>query len=73
MAVTEVGMETEVREVQPEKAKNPMIFTEVGMETAVREVQEAKARSPMAVTEVRIETVTMVEHPEYALFGIDMS
>ena len=37
MAVTEVGMDTEVREEQEKKALEPMAVTEVGMDTEVRE------------------------------------
>jgi len=39
MAVSEVGMDTEVREVQESNAQGPMKLTEVGMETEVRKVQ----------------------------------
>ena len=39
MVVTELGMETEVRPVQPKKASFPMVVTELGMETEVRPVQ----------------------------------
>jgi len=39
MANTDVGMETEVREVLWEKASLRMEVTDVGMETEVREVQ----------------------------------
>jgi hypothetical protein len=42
MAVTEVGMVTEVREVQDEKT-SLMTVTEVGMDTEEREVQALKA------------------------------
>jgi len=43
MAVTDVGMDTEVRFLQSAKAQSPMIFTEVGMETEVRELQHLKS------------------------------
>ena len=43
MVVTESGMETEVRPVQPEKAELPMVVTELPMETEVRLVQPLKA------------------------------
>ena len=39
MEVTELGMETEVRPVQPQKAPSPMEVTESPMETEVRPVQ----------------------------------
>jgi len=54
MKVTVVGMETEVKEVQEEKAAFSMADTDVGMETEVREEQETKALLPMAVTVVGI-------------------
>ena len=43
MEVTLPGMMTEDREVQPEKAKWPMVVTPSGMEIDVREVQASKA------------------------------
>ena len=43
MLVTEFGMETEVKPVQPEKAYPPMLVTEFGMETEVKPVQPLKA------------------------------
>ena len=39
MAVTDVGMDIEVREVQASKAKVPMAVTEVEMDTEVRYLQ----------------------------------
>ena len=39
MLVTELGIVTEVREEQPEKALLPMLVTEVGIVTEVREEQ----------------------------------
>ena len=41
--VTEAGMVTEVRLVQPRKASLPMEVTEAGMMTEVRPVQRKKA------------------------------
>ena len=43
MDVTEEGMETGAREVQPSKAPFPMDVTEEGMATEIREVQPQKA------------------------------
>ena len=43
IALTEVGIDTKVREVQERKAYWPMTVTEVGMETEEREVQDRKA------------------------------
>lgn len=39
MLVTEFGMVTDVRPVQPENAPAPMLVTEFGMVTDVRPVQ----------------------------------
>ena len=39
MLVTELGMVTEVRPLQPENALPPMLVTELPMETEVRPVQ----------------------------------
>ena len=62
MAVTEVGMDTEVREVQEAKAPSPIAVTEVEMEAEEREVQSLKALSPMAVTVIGINTDVMAKH-----------
>ena len=43
MEVTEVGMVTEVRLVQPSKAYSPMEVTELGIVTEVSPVQPEKA------------------------------
>ena len=51
MLVTEFGMVTEVKPVQPEKAWLPMLVTEFGMVTEVKLVQSWKALLPMLVTE----------------------
>ena len=51
MLVTELGMVTEVRPEQPEKALLPMLVTELGMVTEVRPEQPEKALLPMLVTE----------------------
>ena len=39
MLVTEFGMMTEVKPVQPEKALLPMLVTEFGMVTEVKPIQ----------------------------------
>ena len=52
MLVTELGMVTLVRPVQPEKAPPPMLVTELGMVTLVKPVQPEKATNPMLVTEL---------------------
>jgi len=56
MLVTEFGMATDVREVQPQKALSAMLVTEFGMATDVREVQSLKAFSAMPVTVFGIRT-----------------
>ena len=43
MEVTELGMVTEVRPLQPEKAMSPMEVTELGMVTEVSPLQPRKA------------------------------
>ena len=60
MLVTEFGMVTEVRPVQPENALLPMVVTLLGMVTEVRPVQPLKAEFPMLVTEFGM--VTEVRH-----------
>ena len=65
MEVTELGMETEVRPVQPENAELPMEVTELGMETEVKTVQSENAELPMEVTELGMETMTSL--PMYAI------
>jgi len=42
MQVTEAGIKTEVKPVQPSKAKKPIFVTEAGMETAVKPLQPQK-------------------------------
>ena len=43
MLVTELGIVTEVRPLQPEKAPFPMLVTEFGMVTEVNPLQPMKA------------------------------
>ena len=50
MLVTEFGMVTEVKPVQPAKAAPPMLVTEFGMVTEVRPVQPLKAPLPITFT-----------------------
>ena len=49
MLVTELGIEADVRAVQPEKALSPMLVTEEGIVTDIREVQSLKALAPTVV------------------------
>ena len=50
MEVTLSGMVTEVRPLQPEKARSPMEVTLLGIITEVRPLQDWKAYWPMVVT-----------------------
>jgi len=43
-------MVTEVREVQPQKAQDPMLVTLFGIVIEVRDLQTSKAELPMLVT-----------------------
>ena len=61
MEVTEFGMVTEVKPVQPKNADTPMPVTEFGMVTEVKPVQPENADPPMLVTEFGI---TVVLQPE---------
>ena len=51
MLVTELGIVTDVKPLQPRKALLPMLVTELGIVTDVKPVQKEKANSPMLVTE----------------------
>ena len=51
MLVTESGMVTECKELQPAKALFPMLVTELGMVMDRKEPHCAKALFPMLVTE----------------------
>ena len=51
MLVTELGMVTEVRLLQPWKAELPMLVTELGMVTEVKSKQYMKAPPPIRMTE----------------------
>ena len=50
MEVIELGMETEVKPLQPEKTWLPMLVTELGMVTEVRPLHPWKASLPMPTT-----------------------
>jgi hypothetical protein len=65
MNVTLLGMVTEVKPEQPEKAPSPMLVTLLGMSTEVKPVQAEKALLPMEVTLLGI---TVVEHPTINVF-----
>ena len=54
MAVTELGMVTVVKPLQPKNAASPMAVTELGMVTLVKSLQRLNADSPMEVMEMGI-------------------
>ena len=51
MLVTESGMVTECKDLQPKNAPSPMLVTESGMVTECKDEQLSNAPSPMLVTE----------------------
>ena len=63
MEVTELGMVTDVRPLQPSKALKPMDVTELGMVTDVRPLQPEKACPGMFVTLLPIFSVAKAVHP----------
>jgi hypothetical protein len=71
MLVTLLGMVTDVRLLQPEKAPDSMLVTLLGMVTDVRLLQPEKAELPMLVTllgmvtpsKPRIDTELRLLHP----------
>mgnify|MGYP003327605298 CR=1 FL=1 len=62
----ELGIVTEVRAVQPEKAEPPMLVTLLEMVTEVRPLQPLKADCPMLVTLLGIVTEVKPLQPEKA-------
>ena len=52
MLVTELGIVTDVKPMQLQKASSPMLVTELGIVTDVKPSQPRKAYSPMLVTEL---------------------
>ena len=50
MLVTLLGIVTEVKPLQPEKAEDPMLVTLLGIVTEVKPEQPEKALCPMLVT-----------------------
>ena len=61
MEVTDEGIVTEARELQPEKAFNPMEVTDEGIVTEVRELHLSKALPSMLVPD-DIVTLASLEH-----------
>ena len=59
--VTELGIDNDVRPVQPSKAELPIVVTELGIDNDVRPVQPLKALSAIEVTEY--------EEPLYSTFS----
>jgi hypothetical protein len=51
---SELGMVTEVREVQPEKAKGRILVTELGMMISVKSLQPKNSCSPILYYEKRM-------------------
>ena len=51
MLVTESGMVTDCKDVQPKNAPRPMLVTESGMVTDCKDLQPKNAQWPMLVTE----------------------
>ena len=47
ISVTELGIVTEVKPLQPEKAKSPISVTELGIVTEVKSLQPEKADLPI--------------------------
>ena len=66
MLVTLLGIVTEVRPLQPEKAELPILVTLLGIETEVRPLQPEKAELPMLVTLLGIVTEVRPLQPENA-------
>jgi metal-sulfur cluster biosynthetic enzyme len=60
MLVTELGMVTEVKPLQPSKASTLMLVTELGMVTEVKPLQPEKAQLPMLVTPCPMVRVSML-------------
>ena len=52
--MTELGITTEVKPLQQEKALLPIEVTELGITTEVKPLQPEKASSPISVTELGI-------------------
>ena len=61
---------TEVRLVQPKKARQPILETVLPMATEVRPVQPIKVRSPIEVTELGMVTEDRLTQPSKALSQI---
>ena len=63
MEVTDDGMLTVLRAVQPSKALSGILVMPAGISTDAREVQLAKAQLPMLVTDDGIVTVLRAVQP----------
>ena len=70
MEVTESGMVTLARLLQPPNAPWPMKVTELGIVTLVKLLQLVKAQSPMEVTELGIVTLARPRQPSNVLSAI---
>ena len=51
MLVTELGIVTEVRLLQPKNANSPILLTDSGMVTEVRLLHSENANSPILITD----------------------
>ena len=70
MLVTLLGIVTEVRPVQPEKADAPILVTLLGMVMEVRSEQPKNACSPIVVTLLGMVTEVRPVQPEKAKCAI---
>ena len=73
MEVTDEGIVTEARELQPWKALPPMEVTDEGIVTEARELQPWKARFPMEVTVMGIVTEVREVHCWKALSPMEVT
>ncbi len=65
MLITESGMVTECKDLQPKNAPRPMLVTESGMVTDCKDLQPKNAPRPMLVTESGMVTDCKDEQLEY--------
>ena len=72
MLVTDSGIETLVRPLQPKKASPPILVTEFGIVILVSPVQREKADPPILVTESGMITEAILSAPYNAPVGMDV-
>ena len=68
--VTEFGIVTDVKPLQPEKAQSPILVTEFGIVTDVKPMQSLKAVYPIFVTEFGIVIDVKLQQEEKAFLPI---